>query len=410
MANKKFFTNESLATLIEEIKTYTDIKVTEKDVFYVTVTPLDEETFSADKTVDEILEAVNDNRAVYCKFQVEDAITTAPLIGIMPDGFVFSILIGTQCLSIGIGVEYVVVEISEFAGMDNIDTLATSFSQHISNYKNPHKVTAEQVGLGNVDNTSDANKPVSTAQQEAINIAYRNAVNYAENAFDTLQAGYQNHTHTVSQITGLTVTATELNHIDGVTSNVQEQLDSKANKSHTHTINAEAIDDGVIILKGVSNGSNGVLYSANHVTSKAASGTYKSVTVDAYGHITGGTNPTTLAGYGITDAESKGAASSALTEAKAYADTAATNVKNDLLNGAGGAYDTLKELGDLIDENTDAIEALEKVAAGKADKSHTHDDKYYTKNEIDNFILITVDDIDSICNNSSITFASGVKF
>ena len=51
---------------------------------------------------------------------------------------------------------------------------------------------------------------------------------------------------------------------------------------------------------------------------------------------------------------------------------AAQAVKNELLNGAGAAYDTLKELGDLIDENVDAIEALEQVAAGKADKDHTH--------------------------------------
>ena len=44
--------------------------------------------------------------------------------------------------------------------------------------------------------------------------------------------------------------------------------------------------------------------------------------------------------------------------------TAATNVKNDLLNGAGAAYDTLKELGDLIDANKDAIAALQTIAAG----------------------------------------------
>lgn len=36
-----------------------------------------------------------------------------------------------------------------------------------------------------------------------------------------------------------------------------------------------------------------------------AAGTYKSVTVDVKGRVTGGTNPTTLAGYGITDAYDK---------------------------------------------------------------------------------------------------------
>ena len=39
-----------------------------------------------------------------------------------------------------------------------------------------------------------------------------------------------------------------------------------------------------------------------HNTSGVKAGTYKSVTVDAYGHVTAGTNPTTLSGYGITDA------------------------------------------------------------------------------------------------------------
>lgn len=70
--------------------------------------------------------------------------------------------------------------------------------------------------------------------------------------------------------------------------------------------------------------------------------------------------------------DAKGSADSALASAKSYADTAANKVKNDLLNGAGTAYDTLKELGDLIDDNQDAIEALEAVAAGKADKTHSH--------------------------------------
>ena len=45
-----------------------------------------------------------------------------------------------------------------------IDAVALSLSSHISNTSNPHSVTKTQVGLGNVDNTSDINKPVSTAQ------------------------------------------------------------------------------------------------------------------------------------------------------------------------------------------------------------------------------------------------------
>lgn len=38
--------------------------------------------------------------------------------------------------------------------------------EHSENIENPHNVTKSQVGLGNVDNTSDEDKPVSIAQQQ----------------------------------------------------------------------------------------------------------------------------------------------------------------------------------------------------------------------------------------------------
>ena len=47
--------------------------------------------------------------------------------------------------------------------------------------------------------------------------------------------------------------------------------------------------------------------SYTHPESGAAPGTYRSVTVDAKGHVTKGSNPTTLEGYGITDAIKKNA-------------------------------------------------------------------------------------------------------
>lgn len=45
----------------------------------------------------------------------------------------------------------------------------SALTTHIQNNNNPHNVTKSQVGLGNVDNTSDANKPISTATQTALN-------------------------------------------------------------------------------------------------------------------------------------------------------------------------------------------------------------------------------------------------
>lgn len=40
---------------------------------------------------------------------------------------------------------------------------------------NPHNVTKTQVGLGNVDNTSDLNKPISTATQSALDLKYNSS-------------------------------------------------------------------------------------------------------------------------------------------------------------------------------------------------------------------------------------------
>lgn len=50
----------------------------------------------------------------------------------------------------------------------------TQLSTHISDLNNPHAVTKSQVGLGSVDNTSDANKPVSTATQTALDLKQNN--------------------------------------------------------------------------------------------------------------------------------------------------------------------------------------------------------------------------------------------
>ena len=44
-----------------------------------------------------------------------------------------------------------------------------NLTAHINDKENPHEVTQAQVGLGNVNNTSDANKPISIATQTALN-------------------------------------------------------------------------------------------------------------------------------------------------------------------------------------------------------------------------------------------------
>lgn len=47
----------------------------------------------------------------------------------------------------------------------NIDDVISNLTTHKSDKNNPHSVTKTQVGLSNVDNTSDADKPISTAAE-----------------------------------------------------------------------------------------------------------------------------------------------------------------------------------------------------------------------------------------------------
>lgn len=58
----------------------------------------------------------------------------------------------------------------------NKNQASQDLNEHIANKTNPHKVTKDQVGLGNVDNTSDLNKPISTATQEALDTKQPNLI------------------------------------------------------------------------------------------------------------------------------------------------------------------------------------------------------------------------------------------
>ena len=46
---------------------------------------------------------------------------------------------------------------------------AQAIATHVADRQNPHEVTKAQVGLGNVDNTADLDKPISAAMQTALN-------------------------------------------------------------------------------------------------------------------------------------------------------------------------------------------------------------------------------------------------
>lgn len=92
--------------------------------------------------------------------------------------------------------------------------LSKLLSEHVAAVENPHSVTKSQIGLGDVDNTSDEEKPVSTAQAEAIKDAKQAGVDaMAEakrkvaktNAMVSLpESGWSGDTQTVT-VRGVTV-------------------------------------------------------------------------------------------------------------------------------------------------------------------------------------------------------------
>jgi hypothetical protein len=99
------------------------------------------------------------------------------------------------------------------------------------------------VGLSNVDNTSDANKPVSTATQTALD-GKQATITGAATTIDTedLTVSRALVSDGSGKVAVSDVTSTELGYLDGVTSALQTQLDAKIAKfdGTTYDVNALA--------------------------------------------------------------------------------------------------------------------------------------------------------------------------
>ncbi|MDR0375251.1 MAG: hypothetical protein LBH85_05950 [Treponema sp.] len=100
------------------------------------------------------------SRTRYLKQAVEAPVPAERLTGTLTDAAASTTLPPTASETIWAKVQ---------TARNNLKSLFASLTSHTGNTSNPHAVTKAQVGLGSVDNTSDANKPVSTAQQNALN-------------------------------------------------------------------------------------------------------------------------------------------------------------------------------------------------------------------------------------------------
>lgn len=129
-------------------------------------------------------------------------------------------------------------------------TITSNLNNHISDYNNPHKVTKAQVGLSDVDNTSDADKPVSNATQTELNKkANQTDVNQLQQTITNLQTTIQ---QLQSQITNMSTTIesvqnnitnmqTTINTLPTVDSNDAKYLRKDKNDVTPYTITANAL-------------------------------------------------------------------------------------------------------------------------------------------------------------------------
>jgi hypothetical protein len=146
----------------------------------------------------------------------------------------------------------VIIEIGDIPGLkDAIDKGGTGLEDHITDYNNPHHVTKEQVGLGKVDNTSDLEKPISIAVQEALNNIKIDATGYATKEELTNHINDKNNPHNVTKEQiglGNVDNTSDMN--KPISTATQMALDKKADVHHSHTMTDITDLENLPIIKG----------------------------------------------------------------------------------------------------------------------------------------------------------------
>ena len=179
------------------------------------------------------------------------------------------------------------------AKKSEVVTVDGKVDTHVARIDNPHAVTKAQVGLGNVDNTPDSSKNVLSASKltTARTITLTGDVTGSVSFDGTANA---NITATIASNSVALGTDTTGNYVADATAG-----------------------NGIVITGTVGEGWNPTI----SLTDVGIAGTYKNVTVDAQGRVTAGTNPTTISGYGITDAYTKAELNAGQLDNRYYTET-----------------------------------------------------------------------------------------
>lgn len=177
-----------------------------------------------------------------------------------------------------------------------LDAITASFttglkSNYDAAYTHSTSTHAPSNAQANVIETVKVNGTALTPSNKAVDVTVPTKVSQLQNDSGYIKS-YKNTTYTLGAPTGATNGNATVDLVDNDSN--KKSVTIKGTGATTVTTDA----NGAIVVN-----SSDTKYI--HPSSGVKAGTYKSVTVNAQGHVTAGTNPTTLGGYGITDAASK---------------------------------------------------------------------------------------------------------
>ena len=158
-------------------------------------------------------------------------------------------------------------------------------------YTHSTQAHAPSNAQANVIETVKVNGTTLTPSSKAVDISVPTKVSQLTN-----DAGYKTTDNNTTYGLGANASAANGNAKITLTGSDSSSKSVTIKGSGATTVTTDA--NGAVVVT-----STNTVYS--HPNSGVTAGTYKSVTVNAQGHVTGGSNPTTLAGYGITDAAAK---------------------------------------------------------------------------------------------------------
>lgn len=129
----------------------------------------------------------------------EEAFYMTETDSVMPTGAVFRFNVGIDSADVatlqvdpaGVAAVSDVLRVEGYIEDTNtrIDDVEASNTAHYNNKENPHSVTKSQIGLSNVNNTADINKPVSNATRIAMEAIQSDLDNRKIEVNDTLSTG-----------------------------------------------------------------------------------------------------------------------------------------------------------------------------------------------------------------------------